>query len=89
LPAKLQSATQVFADNITYHPSGAMLGMTYGNGQVFSQALNARLQPQKNRLWIASLAMDLMFLLMFFIDFFGGCRFSSIYYQPKEWEPKI
>jgi RHS repeat-associated protein len=46
---KLQSGTQVLADNIAYHPSGAMSAMTYGNGQVFSQTLNARLQPLNTR----------------------------------------
>ena len=34
-----------YASNISYHPSGAIAGATYGNGQVFSQTLNARLQP--------------------------------------------
>ncbi len=46
---KLQSATQIYADNINYHPSGAMASMTYGNGQVFTQTLNARLQPFNTR----------------------------------------
>ena len=46
---RLQSSTQVYADNISYHPSGAMAGMTYGNGQVFSQSLTPRLQPLNTR----------------------------------------
>ncbi len=37
---------QVYARDVSYHPSGAISGMEYGNGQLFTQTLNARLQPE-------------------------------------------
>ena len=51
-----------YASAMSYHPSGTLAGLTYGNGQVFSQTLNARLQPlrmlsQKG----ASKALDLTY----------------------------
>jgi len=36
-----------YANNISYHSSGAVSSMTYGNGQVFTQILNKRLLPQR------------------------------------------
>ncbi len=42
---KVQNLSTVFASNISYHPSGAVAAMSYGNGQVFSQSLNARQLP--------------------------------------------
>ncbi len=37
------------AYNINYHTSGAVSGMTYGNGQQFTQTLNNRLLPYQMR----------------------------------------
>ena len=37
---------QVYVQNIAYHPSGQIAAMDYGNGQLFTQTLNARLQPE-------------------------------------------
>ena len=42
---KVSEIGQVYAQNIDYHASGAITGMDYGNGQLFTQTLNARLQP--------------------------------------------
>ncbi len=39
--------TTVLADNITYHPSGSVYQMNYGNGQDFTQTLNTRLLPDR------------------------------------------
>ncbi|MBL4852947.1 MAG: hypothetical protein JKY25_01765 [Robiginitomaculum sp.] len=36
-----------YASGTSYHASGAIAGMVYGNGQVFSQTLTARLQPYR------------------------------------------
>lgn len=44
-PAFIADMTNLYASGMGYHPSGPLSGMTYGNGQVFSQTLNARLQP--------------------------------------------
>ncbi len=44
---KVSEIGQVYAQNIDYHPSGAIAGMDYGNGQLFTQTLNARLQPAR------------------------------------------
>ena len=33
------------ATNISYHPSGSTAGLSYGNGQLYTQTLNALLQP--------------------------------------------
>ena len=40
------SSPGVSAANISYHPSGALSTLDYGNGQAFSQTLNARLLPE-------------------------------------------
>jgi YD repeat-containing protein len=34
-----------YASGITYHPSGAVAGLNYGSGHVYSQTLNARQMP--------------------------------------------
>ena len=34
---------------MSYHPNGALAGMTYGNGQVFSQTQTARQFPDRMR----------------------------------------
>ena len=38
---------QVYANNVTYHASGSVHQMQYGNGQNFSQILNDRLLPER------------------------------------------
>lgn len=37
------------ASGLSYHPNGALSGMTYGNGQVFSQTQTARQMPDRLR----------------------------------------
>jgi len=38
-----------YADKINYHINNVVSSMTYGNGQVFTQTLNARLLPERLR----------------------------------------
>ncbi len=45
--AALSSGATNYADTISYHPSGAVSAMTYGNGQIFTQSLNTRLLPEQ------------------------------------------
>ena len=40
-------SSTAYASGISYHPSGAMSALRYGNGQTFTQTLNARLLPQR------------------------------------------
>jgi len=50
LSASLNSAGQfngALASGTSYHPSGAVTAMSYGNGQSFTQTLNARLLPDR------------------------------------------
>ncbi len=46
-PNALGQATQAgaYASNVTYHPNGAVKNFTYGNGMVYTMALNARGLP--------------------------------------------
>ncbi|MDB2439304.1 polymorphic toxin-type HINT domain-containing protein [Hellea sp.] len=44
---KVNSGSAIYAQNASYHPSGALAGMTFGNDNVFSQTLNARLLPER------------------------------------------
>jgi hypothetical protein len=37
------------AGGFTYHPNGSVAGVTYGNGQVFSQTLTPRQQTDRLR----------------------------------------
>jgi len=61
-PTRLQSGASIYAQNISYHPSGAIAAMAYGNGQVFSQTLTARLQPLRLRsVKGGTLALDLTY----------------------------
>jgi len=39
----------VIASGMSYHPNGALAGMTYGNGQVFSQTQTVRQMPLRLR----------------------------------------
>ena len=49
-----------YANGINYHVNGAISGMTYGNGQVYSQTLNDRQLPTRLRTLLnGSAAMDL------------------------------
>ncbi len=41
----IKDGTATLASNTSYHPSGDVSSITYGNGQVLSQTLNARLLP--------------------------------------------
>ncbi|UTW45562.1 RHS repeat-associated core domain-containing protein [bacterium SCSIO 12696] len=43
----VKNGTATLASNVTYHPSSQVNTMTYGNGQLFSQTLTARLQPAR------------------------------------------
>lgn len=45
--SKVSETAQIYADNIIYHASGSIAAMEYGNGQLFTQSLNARLQPKR------------------------------------------
>ncbi len=59
---KVQSLSTVYASAISYHPSGALAAMSYGNGQMFSQTLNARLQPLHLRsAYGSAVALDLTY----------------------------
>lgn len=42
---KVSWGTATYAQNASYHPNGAVESLTFGNGQVFTQTLNARLLP--------------------------------------------
>jgi len=44
---RLKWGSTNYVSNGAYHPSGAIAGFQYGNGQSFTQTLNARLQPQR------------------------------------------
>lgn len=56
---KVESASDVFASNITYHPSGQVYQMTLGNGRVSTQQLNDRLWvSNKSVSGIASIGYD-------------------------------
>ena len=46
---KVSWGTETYADNASYHPSGALETLSFGNGQVFTQELNARLLPKRLR----------------------------------------
>ena len=43
---KVSESGQIYAQNVSYHASGAIAAMAYGNGQNFTQTLTARLQPE-------------------------------------------
>jgi len=43
----IKNGSATIASATSFHPNGSLAGMTYGNGQVFSQTLNARLLPQR------------------------------------------
>jgi len=45
----IKNGGATLASNTSFHPSGALAGMTYGNGQSFTQTLNARLLPERTR----------------------------------------
>ena len=60
--SSIASSGTSYASAMSYHPSGPLSAMTYGNGQVFSQTLNARLQPLRNRsVKAANVALDLTY----------------------------
>lgn len=46
---EVRKGSTTLMSNASYHPSGALAGMTYGNNQVFSQTLNSRLLPLRVR----------------------------------------
>jgi len=57
------SASVRLASNTNFHTSGAVTAMNYGNGQRFTQTLNARLLPQRMRAVKGStVALDLDYL---------------------------
>ncbi|MFH7445036.1 hypothetical protein RA265_28310, partial [Pseudomonas syringae pv. tagetis] len=41
------SASALYAENIAWHPNGALAGMRYGNGIVHQGVLNARMLPSQ------------------------------------------
>ena len=43
----IKHGTANLATSINYHASGSVSGLTYGNGHLFTQTLNARLQPER------------------------------------------
>jgi len=43
----VKNGSTTLASNTTFHASGAITGMRYGNGQLFTQTLNNRLLPQR------------------------------------------
>ena len=45
--SKLSWGGAIYADNASYHPSGALKTLSFGNGQAFTQALNRRLLPER------------------------------------------
>lgn len=44
---RLKWGSTNYVSNGSYHPSGAVAGFTYADGQVFTQTLNSRLQPER------------------------------------------
>ena len=45
----VKKGASTYASGASYHPSGALYKMTYGNNQLFTQTLTPRLQP--DRMW--------------------------------------
>ena len=43
----IKNGSATIASATSFHPNGSLAGMTYGNGQRFTQTLNARLLPQR------------------------------------------
>ena len=43
----VKNGSATIASATSFHPNGSLAGMTYGNGQRFTQTLNARLLPQR------------------------------------------
>ncbi|MEM8771162.1 MAG: RHS repeat-associated core domain-containing protein [Pseudomonadota bacterium] len=48
-PTKIKVSGVHHVHNVTYHPNGTVAGGNYGNGQVFTQSLNARQLPSLMR----------------------------------------
>ncbi|MEP3889928.1 MAG: RHS repeat-associated core domain-containing protein, partial [Hellea sp.] len=44
---KVSWGSATYADTVNYHPSGQIQTLTYGNGQVFTQALDSRRMPER------------------------------------------
>ena len=44
---KVSWGSATYADNASYHPSGPLESLTFGNDQVFTQTLNTRLMPER------------------------------------------